>query len=168
MRHLAHWWELATLWHLRHLAHWWEESLHRILLLVLLKLLLLLFCDQQFWVCLEVTVLCRRQQLGLTVDERIDGLVAKHTLTQLLVALLHSLAIIRVLQQTLPQGWRRVIAAALVAPRLRLVGIGQIAVAVGIVVIPHRPSKKLTPTAVGLLFLLIEISTAPVGIGIKT
>ena len=71
------------------------------------------------------------------------------------------------MQQTLPHGRRGIVVAALIAPRFRLVGIGKIAVAIGVVVIPHGSGKEFPASAVILLLFLVEVGAAAIGIGIE-
>ena len=108
-----------------------------------------------------------RKKLGLTVNIRIEAVGAKHTPSQFLITLLHCTPKLGILQQTLPHGWRRVVATALVAPCLYVGGIGQAAIAQSVVVVPHRTGKELAARTVYTLLLFVEVGTAAVGIGIE-
>ena len=107
-------------------------------------------------------------QLRMAIDVGMKFFKTERAFAQLFIALLHSFAEGWVLQQPLPQGWCGIIVATLVAPRLYVGGVGQVAVAVGIVIVPNRTCKKFSTAAVLLLLLLVEISTAAIGIGIET
>ena len=106
--------------------------------------------------------------MGVAVDVGIERLETEHTLAQRLVALLDGTTEGWVLQQPLPKGWCGAVAGALKAPRLEIVGVGEVAVAVGQVVVPHGTCHELAAAAVGVLLFLVEIGTALVAVSIDT
>ena len=92
---------------------------------------------------------------------------AENGLTEFLVAHLHGLTEGWILQQSLPEGGCRIGVATLEAPGLKVVGIAEVAVAVGEVVVPYGTCMQFATRAVGMHFLLIEIGTTLVAIGIQ-
>lgn len=108
------------------------------------------------------------QDLGVIVDkvEELHG--AEHGLAQFLVTHLHGLTEGRILQEALPEGGGGVCVATLEAPRLDVVGVAEIAVAIGEIVVPYGPCMQLAARAVVVLFLLVEIGAALVAVGIQT
>ena len=107
------------------------------------------------------------QQLGVTGDVGVDGLVAQNVLAQCLVALLHRLAEGWVLQQSLPHRGCGVVACSLEVPCLRIVGVGEVRVSVGQVIVPYGACHQLATRTIGVLLLLVEIGTAFVAVGIE-
>ena len=93
-------------------------------------------------------VLGLAEELGLVINKGIDGFSAEHILAQLLIAGLHRLTEGGVLQQSLPHGWRWVVAGTLEAPSLKVVGIGKVAVAVGQVVIPNGSCHEFAASTI--------------------
>ena len=134
---------------------------------LLLELLLALLAHQQFGIGLEVAVGGLGEQMSLTVDEGVDGLVAEHGLAERLVALLHGAAERGVLEQPLPHGRRGVVAGPFVAPGFGVVGIGEVAVAVGEVIVPHGAGDKLAAAAVTTLAVLVEVGAALIAVGVE-
>ena len=114
-----------------------------------------------------MAVEARSQQLGVAVDVGINGLVAQHAFAQGLVALLHRFSECGVLQQPLPKCGRGVIACPFEVPRLYIVGIGEVGVAVGQVVVPDRASDEFSARTVCVLLLLVEVGAALVAVGIE-
>ena len=123
--------------------------------------------DEQFRVFLEVSVLGLCQESGIIFDKVENLRCAEDGLAEFLIAGLDCLPESRVLQQTLPHGWGGVGAGTLKAPRLQIVGIGEITVAVGEVVVPHRACLYLAACTIGMQLLLEEIGTALVAVGIQ-
>ena len=109
-----------------------------------------------------------REQLGLTVDISVDGFVAEHILPEFEISFLHGLAERGVLQQALPHGRRRIVARALETPGFKIVGISEITVAIGQIIIPYGTCYEAATAAVGTLPFLVEICTTFVAVGIET
>ena len=107
------------------------------------------------------------KQLHLAVDEVVDGLVAEHRLTKFLIACLHSTAERNVLEQPLPHSRRGVVARPFVAPGLGVVGIGEVAVSVGEVVVPYRAGDELAAAAVLLLPFLVKVGATLIAVGVE-
>ena len=130
-------------------------------------LLLLLLADEQFGIFLEMFRQMRSQQACMPVNIAENGAVAERPFAQLLVALLHGFSEVGVLQQALPEGGRGLGVAALKAPGINLVGIAEVAVAVGQIVVPHRAGHQLASRAVGVQLLFVEVGAALVAVGIQ-
>ena len=107
------------------------------------------------------------QQLRLVVDDVIEVLGAEHGLAELLIAHLNGFPEGRVLQQALPESWRRLGVTTLIAPVLKLVGITETVVTISEIIVPHRSCMHLSTRAVLLEFLLVEIGASLVAVGIQ-
>ena len=89
-------------------------------------------------------------------------------LSKFLIAHLDSLPEDGILQQPLPDGGRRLGVATLETPVLQLIRITEVAVAISEVVVPYGSGHQFATRTVLLLFLLVEIGTSLIAVGIQT